>query len=98
MYLDLGLEPRNTEALHDFDVGPGAGDFAISNPPWLCGTVTAPGAGPPIHTKGYVCPTDQGQYCDAIVGNPDYGFTGFDNLGQASLLMIQVRNFASLIA
>lgn len=71
-------------------VGPSSVDYVQANPPWNCGTVTQPGLLPPNRTKGYECPFDQGQYCTPAIGNPNYGFTGFDNIAQAALLMIQV--------
>ena len=40
--------------------------------------------------KGYTCPADQGQQCIAPLDNPDYGFNGFDNYGEALLYMMQV--------
>ena len=70
--------------------GPGSGDFVQANPNWSCGTTTLPGIATPVKMKGYQCPSDQGQYCSAAIGNPNYGFTGFDNLAQAALLMVQV--------
>lgn len=71
--------------------GPGSSNWTQANPPWLCGTITSPGASEPPGGKGYVCPAEQGQFCTAAVGDPNYGSTGFDNLGEATLLMIQVR-------
>ena len=41
--------------------------------------------------KGYTCPADQGQQCIAPLDNPEYGFNGFDNYGEALLYMMQVR-------
>ena len=38
-----------------------------------------------------MCPAEQGQYCNPSIGDPDYGNTGFDNLGEAALLMVQVQ-------
>ena len=42
--------------------------------------------------KGYTCPADQGQQCIAPLDNPEYGFNGFDNYGEALLYMMQVRH------
>jgi len=69
--------------------GPGSNNWVQANPPWLCGTITSPGEPQPLHGKGYLCPADQGQFCTSAVGDPNYGMTGFDNLGQTALLMIQ---------
>lgn len=73
--------------------GPGSDSWVQANPPWLCGTITSPGQRQPLNGKGYQCPADQGQFCIPSVGNPNYGETGFDNLGQTALLMIQVSHY-----
>lgn len=67
----------------------GLGSWIQADPPWLCGTITSPNQ-TLAKGKGYLCPADQGQYCTPAVGDPNYGNTGFDNLGEAALLMIQV--------
>lgn len=71
--------------------GPGDSDWVQANPGWLCGTIIANGQPNPSHGKGYLCPAEQGQFCTSSLGDPNYGNTGFDNLGETALLMIQVK-------
>lgn len=77
--------------------GPGPDDWVASNPDNNCGTLTLR-SGLPVTVnatfKGYTCPADQGQQCIAPLDNPDYGFNGFDNFGEALLYMMQVRCWA----
>ena len=47
--------------------------------------------------KGYTCPADQEQQCIAPLDNPEYGFNGFDNYGEALLYMMQVTASASKV-
>jgi hypothetical protein len=40
--------------------------------------------------QGIHCPLSQGQTCSTKPGNPNYGFTAFDNFGLALIQMFQV--------
>lgn len=43
-----------------------------------------------IGVQGFICPADQGQVCMAGLENPQYGYQGFDNFAQNTLLVFQV--------
>lgn len=78
----------NTDTDQNID-SQGPGTWTPAEPAWPCGTVMASNQTLGGGTKGYMCPADQGQYCTPELGDPNYGNTGFDNLGEAALLMIQ---------
>lgn len=71
--------------------GPGVDEYVHSIPYSTCGTPTNSTGllNPRDHYKGYICPADQGQQC-VLTSNPNFGFTDFDNFGEALLIMLQV--------
>ena len=66
-----------------------------ASPDYSCGTLTQRSGQPVVANatlRGYTCPAQQGQQCIAPLDNPEYGFNGFDNYGEALLYMMQARH------